>query len=145
MTTVSPTKLSVSLLCFYTLVAIPALAQTTVGTTHQVAGITLYCYDIMGKIDNVCVAVNALVFSRLTNTSDKSSAGQVTITLHHYTILNEKSRYLAAPWLTRECRASVWFVQNLLLDRFNFESFNKSFDISRFNARVFQKYNFVDV
>ena len=38
--------------------------------------------------------------------------------------------------VTRECRASVWFVQNFLLDRFNFESFNKSFDISRFNTSV---------
>ena len=62
-----------SLLCstgFYTLVAIPALAQTTVGTTHQVASITLYCYDVTGKIDNVDQAVNALVFYRLTNASN---------------------------------------------------------------------------
>ena len=38
--------------------------------------------------------------------------------------------------VTRQSRASVWFVENYLLERFTAESRNKSFDISSFNTAV---------
>ena len=53
---VSPTEQSVSFLCstgFYTLVVVPAFAHTFVGTTHQVGDISISCYDVTGKIDDI--------------------------------------------------------------------------------------------
>ena len=133
---VSPTAQSVSVICstgFYTLVAIPALVNTRVGTTQQVAGFTMYCYDITGKIDDIGAAINAVIFFRLTNNTDRSSAGQVAIHLHHTV---RKVQIQGSSMITRDRRASVWFVENFLLDKFKVESQNKSFDIARLNTEV---------
>ena len=118
---------------FYTLVAIPAFADTRVGTTHHVGSITMYCYDMAGRIDGIGASVNATIFFRLSNTIDKSSAGGVTIHLHHTV---RRVQVQGSSMVTDHSRASVWFVENYLLGRFTAESQNKSFDISRFNTAV---------
>ena len=133
---VSPTEQSVSILCstgFYTLVAVPSFAHTSVGTTHQVGDINMYCYDITGKIDDVGATVNAVIFYRMTNNIDKSSAGGVTVHLHHTV---RRVQIQGSTMVTRQSRASVWFVENYLLERFTAESRSKSFDISSFNTAV---------
>ena len=132
----SPTAQSVSVICstgFYTLVAIPALVHTRVGTTHNVAGFTMYCYDVTGKIDDVGATINAVIFFRITNNTDRSSAGQVAIHLHHTV---RKVQIQGSSMVTKDRRASVWFVENFLLSRFKIESQKKSVDIARFNTEV---------
>ena len=133
---VSPTEQSVSFLCstgFYTLVVVPAFAHTFVGTTHQVGDISISCYDVTGKIDDIGATVNAVVFFRFTKTTDKTSAGGVTIHLHHTA---RRLQIQGSTMVNNQTRASVWFVENFLLKRFKSESQKKSFDISRFNRAV---------
>ena len=133
---VSPTEQSVSILCstgFYTLVAVPAFTNTRVGTTHQVGDFTIHCYDVTGKIDDIGAAVNAVIFYRFTKTSDKTSAGGVTVHLHHTV---RRLQVQGSTMVTHQSRASVWFVENFLLARFKSESQTKSFDIARFNTAV---------
>ena len=115
---VSPTEQSVSFLCstgFYSLVAIPAFSHINVGFRHQVLNITLYCYDITGKIDDVGASVNAVIFFRLSS-SDKSSIGGVTVHLHHTV---RKVQVQGSSMVNGRTRASVWFVENFLLEKFN--------------------------
>ena len=134
--TVSPAEHSVSIICstgFYSLVAIPAFAQTTIGTTNTVGNIMVHCYDISGKVDDVGSTVNARIFYRFTRKSDKTSAGGVTIHLHHTA---RRVQIQGNTMVTSNSRAGVWFVQNFLLDRFKVEAQSKSFDIERFNSAV---------
>jgi hypothetical protein len=134
--TVSPTEQLVSILCstgFYTLVAVPVFSRSSVGSTHHVAGITMHCYDVTGGIDDVGANVNAVIFYRFTNSSDKTSAGGVTVHLHHTA---RRVQVQGSTMVTSQCRSSVWFVEKYLLGRFTEESQKKSFDISRFNAAV---------
>lgn len=133
--TVSPTEQSVSIICstgFYTLVAVPAFSSSSVGSSHHVAGITMHCYDVTGKIDDVGANVNAVIFYRFTR-PDKTVAGGVTIHLHHTA---RRVQIQGSTMVTSQCRSSVWFVQNYLLGKFTEESQKKALDITRFNAAV---------
>ena len=63
--TVSPAEQSVSILCStgsYSLVAVPVFAQTYVGSTQQVGDISIYCYDITGKVDTSGASVTAVIY-----------------------------------------------------------------------------------
>ena len=134
--TVSPAEHSVSIICstgFYTLVAIPAFSHTTIGTTNIVGDIMVHCYDIAGKVDDVGSTVNARMFYRFTRQNDKTSAGGVTIHLHHTA---RRVQIQGNTMVTSKSRACVWFVENFLLTRFKLEARSKSFDIERFNTAV---------
>ena len=103
-----------------------------VGFRHQVNDITIYCYDITGKIDDVGATVNAVIFLRLSS-RDKSSIGGVTIHLHHTV---RKVQVQGSSMVNSRTRAGVWFVESYLLAKFTFVSLNKSFDIASFNTAV---------
>ena len=93
----------------------------------------VHCYDIAGKVDDVGSTVNARIFYRFTRKSDKTSAGGVTIHLHHTA---RRVQIQGNTMVTSNSRACVWFVQNFLLARFKVEAQSKSFDIERFNSAV---------
>ena len=134
--TVSPAEQSVSILCStgsYTLVAVPAFAQTVVGSTQHVGDIAMYCYDVHGKIDDIGASVVAVFFYRFTRSSDKSSAGGVTVHLHHTA---RRVQIQGSTMVTKQSRACVWFLEKYLLDKFRKEAEDKAVDISLFNSAV---------
>ena len=92
---------------FYSLVAVPAFANTHVGTTHKVAGITMFCYDVTGKIDDTGATVNAVIFFRFTNDADGSSAAEVTIHLHHTV---RRIQIQGGTMVNSESRSNIWFL-----------------------------------
>ena len=134
--TVSPAEQSVSILCStgsYSLVAVPVFAQTYVGSTQQVGDISIYCYDITGKVDTSGASVTAVIFYRFTRISDRSSAGGVTIHLHHTA---RKVQIQGSTMVTKQCRACVWFLEKYLLGVFENVAASKALDISKFNRAV---------
>ena len=133
--TVSPTEQSISIICstgFYTLVAVPVLSSITVGSKHQIAGVTLFCNDITGKVDDVGSTVNAVVHLRYSS-PDQSSNGSIVVHCHHTV---RKIQIQGSSMVNRRVRANVWFVENFLLDKFTTISQTKAFDISKFNTAV---------
>ena len=132
---VSPTEQSVSVLCstgFYSLVAVPSFASIKVGFKDIIAGVTIYCYDITGNIDDIGANINAVIFFRLSN-HHQASIGGVTVHLHHTV---RKIQVQGCSMVNNQVRASVWFMDNFLLDKFNTLSQNKAFNISKFNTAV---------
>ena len=132
---VSPTEQSVSIVCstgFYSLVAVPALANITVGSKQMVAGVMLFCNDITGKVDDIGSTVNAVVHLRYSS-PDQSSNGSIVVHCHHTV---RKLQIQGSSMVNRRARANVWFVENFLLDKFTTISQNKSFDVSKFNNAV---------
>jgi hypothetical protein len=133
--TVSPTEQSVSIMCstgFYALVAVPALSSITVGSKLHIADIILFCNDITGKIDDIGATVNAVIHFRYTN-SDQSSSGGIVVHMHHTV---RRIQVQGSSMVNGRVRASVWFVENFLLEQFTVLSQSKAFDISKFNDAV---------
>ena len=133
--TVSPTEQSVSVMCstgFYALVAVPALSSITVGSKHHIADVILFCNDITGKIDDIGANVNAVIHFRYTN-SDQSSSGGIVVHMHHTV---RRVQVQGSSMVNGRMRASVWFVENFLLEQFTVLSQNKAIDISKFNDAV---------
>ena len=133
--TVSPTEQSVSVVCStgsYTLVVIPALSTISVGSRINVDNVALYCNDIVGKVDDVGAAVNAVIHFRF-STSDQASTGSIVVHLHHTA---RKVQVQGSAMVNNKIRASVWFVQHCLLKQFTAIARDKAFDISKFNDDV---------
>ena len=79
----------------------------------------MHCYDVTGGIDDVGANVNAVIFYRFTNSSNKTSAGGVTVHLHHTA---RRVQVQGSTMVTSQGRSSVWFVEKYLLGRFTEES-----------------------
>ena len=117
---------------FYALVAVPALSSITVGSKHHIADVILFCNDITGKIDDIGANVNAVIHFRYTN-SDQSSSGGIVVHMHHTV---RRVQVQGSSMVNGRMRASVWFVENFLLEQFTVLSQNKAIDISKFNDAV---------
>ena len=133
--TVSPTEQSVSVMCstgFYTLVAVPSFSNIMVGSKTHIAGVTLFCNDITGKIDDVGANVNAVIHFRY-STPDQTSSGGIVVHMHHTA---RRVQVQGSSMVNRRVRANVWFVENFLLEQFTALSQNKTYDISKFNDAV---------
>ena len=132
---VSPNEQNVNIICstgFYSLVALPAFSHIAVGYSRVVAGVSVYCHDIIGKHDGTDAKVNTLYQFRL-HAPDKSTIGGVAIHLHHYV---RKVQVQGGSMVDEQTRAGVWFVDNIIRETFAAMSQNQAMDISNFNSAV---------
>ena len=132
---VSPNKQNINIMCstgFYSLIAVPAFSDIAVGFSRVVAGISVYCHDIVGKHDSTDANVNTLFQFRLL-APDKSSIGGVAIHLHHS---KRKVQVQGGSMVDEQTRAGVWFVDNIIRETFAAMSKNQAMDISKFNSAV---------
>ena len=132
--TVSPSNQNVTIQCsvgFYTKVAIPALRDISIGHTFLVGTISVHCKDLTGKIDSNSADINAVVHLRFSQ--NKLSLGGVAIHLHHTV---QKVQVQGSAILPDNTCAPIWFVNNVIKDRFSRLSRTMSFDISSFNSAV---------
>ena len=137
--TVSPTCQNVSVQCstgFYSQVAVPSFRDIKIGTSFCVecdfGDITVSCFDIAGEVDNTKADVKAVIFLRLSTTSNLSK-GRVTVTLHH---TKRKLQIQGGAKMPDKTTAPIWFTQKVLNPKFQSLAKNKSYDISNFNLRV---------
>ena len=133
--TISPIAHNVNIKCstgFYTLVVLPSFKDITEHFVTQVDGITVQCSSITGYIDGANSNTTAVVVFSLTY-QDGSSAGAVTMHLHHTT---RRVQLQGSALVYDKSRAPVWFVDNFIKSTFSLISKRKSVDISNFNTAV---------
>ena len=116
---------------FYSKVAKPALEDLAFGPPPIIGNITVKCHDITQRTDKSGAATTTVIMFRMNK--DGNSMGQVTVHLHHTTrLIQLQGRSL----LPDNTRAPVWFVENILLDRFNKQSKTHAHDIQELNDSV---------
>ena len=116
---------------FYTKVVIPAFDQLAAGSTTNVDNVTVKCQDATQRTDATGAATSTvLMFCMFQH---QLSLGQVTIHLHH---TSRNCQVQGSALLPDNMKAPVWFVENVIKDRFNQLSKSKAHDISMFNRSV---------
>ena len=131
---VSPNNENVNIQCstgFYTKVAKPALEDLAVGTSSSVGNVIVKCHDITLRTDVSGAATTTVIMYRLFQ--QKLSIGQVTVHLHH---TSRNVQVQGSALLPDNTKAPVWFVENVLRNRFNEMSRTQAYDISMFNKSV---------
>ena len=137
--TVSPNCQNAIIQCstgFYTKVALPSLCDIKIGSRFDVeseaGNVNVHCFDITGEIDNSEANVKAVAFFRLEN-NKKLSKGGVTMHLHH---TKRKLQFQGGALMPDKSKSPVWFVQNVISERFKRLAKNKSFDVNYFNQTI---------
>ena len=116
----------------YTLIAVPSFSDIRIDSDFEVSGIRVNCYRITGKVDDADSAVHAAIFLRLYDKQNMRQ-GDVTMHLHH---TRRKIQLQGSAIMPNKSKAPVWFVDNVIYDRFSLLARTKSFDIENFNKSV---------
>ena len=130
---ISPNNENVNIYCsvgFYTKIAIPTFETLTACSTISASGVTVLCHDVTKRTDATGAATTTVIMFRLCH--DKLSVGQVTVHLHHST---RNVQLQGSALLPDNTTAPVWFVENILKDKFKIEE-SQAKDISKFNQSV---------
>ena len=130
---ISPNNENVNIHCsvgFYTKIAIPTFETLTACSTISASGVTVLCHDVTKRTDATGAATTTVIMFRLCH--DKLSVGQVTVHLHHST---RNVQLQGSALLPDNTTAPVWFVENILKDKFKIEE-SQAKDISKFNQSV---------
>ena len=138
--TVSPSQTNVNIQCstgFYTQAVLPSFCGITKGTIFNAACFTVYCHNLVGRVDNTDADVNAVLKFLISKASGKSIGG-VTMHLHHTT---RKVQVQGSAIVGGQIKAAVWFVENVVKERLSMLSRTKSTDISKFNDAVREMMN----
>ena len=133
--TVSPSNKNVNIECstgFYAQVVIPGLKDLIIGSCVVVAGVTVACTDIVGKVDAVGSNVNTVLHFRLQEVKEKAHMGSVVVHLHHSTRLVQ----VQGGVLPDKSSIPVWFVEHFLIHRLSKLAASQSQEISAFNQAV---------
>ena len=137
--TVSPNCQNVIIQCstgFYTKVALPSLSDIKIGSRFDVqpdtGNVNVHCFDITGETDNSEANVKAVVFFRLEN-NKKLSKGGVTMHLHH---TKRKLQFQGGALMPDKTKSPIWFVQNVISERFQRLAKSKAFDVNNFNQNI---------
>ena len=126
---------NVTIVCnagFYIQVAVPALQALATGRGGEYQGIIIQCQDIVGNFDATMAHQNTVMFFHLLS-QNKSSLGRVRIHLHHTV---RKIQLQGGAIMPNKTTAPVWFLDQVLRDKFTKLSSEKSMDIESFNQAV---------
>ena len=116
---------------YYTKVAIPAFDHLSAGSTLYEGDIAVICHDVTKRTDATGAATTTVIMYRLYK--QNCSVGQVTVHLHHTT---RNVQLQGSAHIKDGLKAPVWFVQNLLKNRFKELAESQGQDIQEFNKSV---------
>ena len=134
--TVSPVAHNVTLKCstgFYTEVVLPTFTEIcSPGSVCPVSGVLITCSGITGRTDDGNSNVTAVLTFSL-NYEDGSSAGGVTIHLHHTT---RRVQLQGSTLVHGKTRAPVWFVDAFLKPKLSAVATDRKIAIDNLNETV---------
>ena len=131
---ISPSDKNVNINCstgFYTKVALPSFQDLAVGHTLPVGDLSVKCHDITNRTDASGATTTTVIMFRMCQ--NNLSLGGVTIHLHHTT---RNIQVQGSALLPDKKLAPVWFVDNVLKERFSQLSESQAYDINTFNRAV---------
>ena len=131
---VSPSRENVNIECstgFYAQVVIPSIRTLKIGDTEKVAGLHVFCKDIIGKIDAAGSSVNTVLHFRFNH--DKECVGGVAVHLHHTTRLVQVQ---GSSILPDKSHVPIWFVENYFKQKISLLANMKGKEVSAFNQAV---------
>ena len=131
---ISPSRENVNIECstgFYAQVVIPSLNTLKVGDTEKVAGLHVFCKDIIGKIDAAGSSVNTVLHFRFNH--DRECVGGVAVHLHHTTRLVQVQ---GSSILPDKSHVPIWFVENYFKQKISLLANSKGTEVSSFNQAV---------
>ena len=117
---------------FYSTVAKPVMEQLSFGPSPCINDVTVRCHDITQRTDQGGAATTTVIIFRMHK--HNLSIGQVTVHMHHTARkVQIQGSALMPPDNTK---APVWFVQQVLKERFNDLSKSQASDINKLNQTV---------
>ena len=131
---ICPSNENVNIYCstgFYTKVALPSLQDLAVGHSLSVGALSARCHDITKRTDASGATTTTIMIFRLSQ--GNLSLGGVTIHLHHTT---RNVQIQGSSIMPDNKLAPVWFVDNVLKDRFSQLAKSQAYNISAFNKAV---------
>ena len=118
---------------FYDAVAKPVLSGLSVGTTLNIANISINCDHIDYNKDRSGVEYNRVLHIKLGGGGGQLALGKVTIHLHHTTRNVQMQGSAIMPGGTR---APLWFLNNFVKSRFTSLARTKQYDIKKLNDAI---------
>ena len=125
---------NVNILCsvgFYAKVALPTFEHIAAGAETVADNVSVICHDVTKRTDANGAATTTVIIYRLYQ--DKISIGQVTVHLHHTT---RNVQLQGSALMPNNSKAPVWFLQNILRNKFTRLSDTQTQDILQLNKAV---------
>lgn len=116
---------------FYTKVAFPSFQDLAIGQKIPVGNISVLCHDVTERVDAMGAATATVIMFRFSQ--ENLSLGGVTVHLHHTT---RNVQIQGSALFPDNKKAPVWFVDNVIKERFSTMSKGRAYDISHFNKTV---------
>ena len=118
---------------FYEAVAKPSFSTISCGFSHQAYGVNISCTEARESRDQASRVPALFVRFVLAGPDVQPDHAPLTVHLHH---TQAKLQIQGGALMPDNNTAAIWFVKNLLKDRFVNEAKTKKYDISNINTQV---------